>query len=184
MNEAGGAEEPSKAERSGPHAHRDSLNEDACRTIPCTLDHCGVERRRFGATRGISPPQVTSNGEAERRAVFSAPNKGTLSRTSTFQRASPRLTRATAPAIVRRRIVRWRKRSRKRPQMRALPHAYVSTLPVRILRRAHTSRASTTMNRPMRRFLTLCCAPGSLRGVQIRRLTVSLSDERRQSGPR
>jgi hypothetical protein len=66
MNEAGGAEEPSKAERSGPHAHRDSLNEDACRTIPCTLDHCGVERRRFGATRGISPPQVTSNDELER----------------------------------------------------------------------------------------------------------------------
>jgi hypothetical protein len=115
---------------------------------------------RYHSGRTCKCIPAPPNGEAERRAVFSAPNKGTLSRTSTFQRASPRLTRATAPAIVRRRIVRWRKRSRKRPQMRALPHAYVSTLPVRILRRAHTSRASTTMNRPMRRFLTLCCAPG------------------------
>jgi hypothetical protein len=28
---------------------------------------------------------VHSNGEAERRAVFAAPNEGTLSRTSTYQ---------------------------------------------------------------------------------------------------
>jgi hypothetical protein len=30
-----------------------------------------------------------SNGEVERRAVFAAPNEGTLSKTSTYQRASP-----------------------------------------------------------------------------------------------
>src|SRR5439155_27207275 len=85
LTDATGTRPDAHRSRGGHTRTSHAPNEDACKTTRSAIVRSTQSQAKaFPILRDASFPRVTSNGEAERRAVFSAPIEGTLSRTSTL----------------------------------------------------------------------------------------------------